>query len=107
MKLKSFNDEGNKVTTKAKGKEISSKSKWKLLARFVIIGRGHKIDVKNIMSYCWGPLPLGIAAHAGCLVKTNKARLLRYLESAPNHRQRSRHQEGVSGLWMGWPCCNK
>ena len=67
--------------TKGKDKEVSLKSYWKLLARLVIIGRAHKIDVKNMMSYCLGPLPLAIASHDGCLVNT-KAKLLLYLESA-------------------------
>jgi len=82
MKIKSFTDAGNKATTKGKGEEVRLKSDRKLLARLVIIGRACKIDVKNMMSHCLGPLSLAITTHDGCLVKTNKARLLLYLESA-------------------------
>ncbi|XP_038063921.1 uncharacterized protein LOC119734467 [Patiria miniata] len=83
MKLKTFTNMAKTVATKVKGKDVSTKSDRELLARLVIVGRSRNIDLKHMMSYCLGPLPLSLATHEGCLVKTNKAKLLHYLESAP------------------------
>ena len=54
-----------------------------LLARLVVIGKVRDIDHRKILSYCLGQFPLSIATNEGCLVKTNKAKLLHALEDGP------------------------
>jgi len=82
MKLKTFSDAG-KQTIKVKGKDVTLKSDRELLARLVIIGKVRKVNLKSMMTYSLSPYPPALATYEGCLVKTNKARLLHYLESVP------------------------
>ena len=58
---------------------VRVKADRNLLARLVVIGRFRKIDLRELLTYSLGPVPLPLAS--GCLVKTNKANLLHALES--------------------------
>ncbi|KAJ8021224.1 hypothetical protein HOLleu_38360 [Holothuria leucospilota] len=68
--------------TKVKGREITFPSDRNLFARLMVIGTVRKVDIREMLTYSLGPLPLALANHDGSLVKTNKAALMHSLESA-------------------------
>ena len=84
QKLKTFSDASKPKTVVLKGKTVNVKSDRELLARLVVIGRVRNIDHRHMLSYCLGQFPLSVATCEGCLVKTNKAKLLHALEAGPD-----------------------
>ena len=75
-----------KKVTKAAGREITMKAGNKLFARLLLVGSVRKIQLKEMLKYNLGPVPLAISTLQGTLVKTNKATLLHHIEgAAENH----------------------
>eukprot|EP00057_Strongylocentrotus_purpuratus_P028770 XP_011683244.1 PREDICTED: uncharacterized protein LOC105447183 [Strongylocentrotus purpuratus] len=74
-KLKTFSNLAKSSISRVNGTEVLLKSDRDLFARLVIIGKTRQVDLRNMMTYSLGPLPLALAKNDGCLVKTNKARL--------------------------------
>ena len=83
LKLKTFTSMSKTTKSKVHGKEVSLKADRNLLARLVVIGRVRKVDLQELLSYSLGPVPLALYTPLGCLVKTNKAKMLHSLESQP------------------------
>ena len=83
LKLKTFTNLSKSVTRKVRGKEVTLKADRNLLARLVVIGRFRKLDRQELLTYSLGPIPLALCTSQGCLVKTNKAKMLHSLESQP------------------------
>ena len=71
-----------KKVTKAAGREITMKAGNKLFARLLLVGNVRKIQLKEMLKYNLGPVPLAISSLQGTLVKTSKATLLHYVEEA-------------------------
>lgn len=72
----------NKTTkSKVKGKEVVLKADRNLFQRLLIIANVRKLDIRNMLTYNLGPLPLSIALPDGSLNKTAKASLLHCIES--------------------------
>ena len=65
-----------KTVTKVKGKRITLEANRKLFARLMLIGKSRDINLREMLSYCLGPVPLPLATQQGTLIKTNKATLL-------------------------------
>ncbi|XP_071822275.1 uncharacterized protein [Apostichopus japonicus] len=78
--LKSFTSMVKKVKSNQKGKEIVLKSDRNLFARLLLIGSSRQVDIKEMLSYSLGIFPLSIATCEGSLVKTNKAKMMQFLE---------------------------
>lgn len=83
LKLKTFSDLSKTVKRKVRGNEISLKADRNLMARLVVIGNIRKINLQELLSYSLSPIPLALCTPQGCLVKTNKAKMLHCLESQP------------------------
>ena len=83
LKLTTFTSMSKTTKSKVHGKEVSLKADRNLLARLVVIGRIHKVDLQELLSYSLGPVPLALCTSLGCLIKTNKATMLHSLESQP------------------------
>ena len=83
MNLKTFSSIG-KAANKDKEAKQSLRSDRELMATLVIIGKVRTIDLRRMLSHCLGPLPASIAKLDGCLVKTNKAKMLHFLEDTPS-----------------------
>lgn len=104
--LKTFSNMSKKSVSNIKGKEVVLKSDRDLFARLVIIGKSRQVDLRNMMTYSLGPLPLPIAKADGTLMKTNKAKLLHMLEDlhmpiAPEEgRTRVSPQPPKGGIWI-------
>ncbi|KAJ8048475.1 hypothetical protein HOLleu_00804 [Holothuria leucospilota] len=49
----------------------------------LVIGNSRQIDVREMMKYSLGPLPLSLATCQGSLVKSNKAKLMNFFEGGP------------------------
>ena len=84
QKLKKFSDASKPKTVVLKGNTVNVKSDRELLARLVVIDRVRNIDHRHMLSYCFGQFPLSVATCEGCLIKTNKAKLLHVLEAGPD-----------------------
>eukprot|EP00057_Strongylocentrotus_purpuratus_P021683 XP_011676157.1 PREDICTED: uncharacterized protein LOC105444073 [Strongylocentrotus purpuratus] len=82
QKRKSFATMNKASTTKVKGKEVTIKADRNLFQRLVIIAGARKLDIRNMMTYNLGPLPLALATIDGSLTKTTKASLLHAIESS-------------------------
>ncbi|KAJ8050587.1 Vesicular integral-membrane protein VIP36 [Holothuria leucospilota] len=82
QKLATFEVMKKKTVSKIKGKNIIMKTDRKLFSRLVFIAKVRKLDMKELMQYCLGPLPLPLASEQGTLVKTNKSTLMHHLESS-------------------------
>ncbi len=54
----------------------------KLFARLLLVGNVRKIQLKEMLKYNLGPVPLAVSSLHRTLVKTNKATLLHYIEGA-------------------------
>ena len=89
LKIKSFEDVDKTVLVqqKSKSKEYYIKAKHNLMARLIITGRARGISIDNLMQYSLGPVPMSLAYIDGSLMKTDKAKLLHYLEeTVPNSK---------------------
>ena len=84
FQLKTFTHASKRKRVVLKGKSVKVQSDRELLGRLVVIGKVHDIDHRKILSYCSGQFPLSLAKNEGCLVKTNKAKLLHALEDGPD-----------------------
>ena len=84
FQLKTFTHASKRKRVVLKGKSVKVQSDRELLARLVVIGKVRDIDHRKILSYCLGQFPLSIATNDGCLVKTNKVKLLHALEDGPD-----------------------
>ncbi|KAL2104338.1 hypothetical protein ACEWY4_001206 [Coilia grayii] len=82
MKLKTFKDVSTTWVTKHKGREIALKADCDLFARLIVIGMSRKINMSEMLTYSLGPLPAALAYFDGSIMKTNKAKLLHFLEGA-------------------------
>lgn len=51
-----------------------------MFARMLVIAQSHSMDMRYVLQYSLGPLPLSLATADGCLAKTNKAKMLSLLE---------------------------
>ena len=71
-----------KKVTKAAGLEITMKAGNKLFARLLLVGNVRTIQLKEMLKYNLGPVPLAISSLQGTLIKTGKATLLHYGEEA-------------------------
>ena len=57
------------------------------MVRLVITGNARGISIDNLMQYSLGPVPMSLAYPDGSLMKTNRAKLLHYLEeTVPNSK---------------------
>ena len=75
------------VQQKSKNKEHYIKAKHNLMARLIITGRARGISIENLMQYSLEPVPMSLAYIDGSLMKTDKAKLLHYLEeTVPNSK---------------------
>eukprot|EP00057_Strongylocentrotus_purpuratus_P019489 XP_011673963.1 PREDICTED: uncharacterized protein LOC105442958 [Strongylocentrotus purpuratus] len=81
-KLKTFKDAAKSSITRVKGREIALKADRNLFARLIVVGTVRKIDIGEMLVHTLGPLPAPLANHDGSLVKTNKAKLLHFLEGS-------------------------
>ena len=86
QKLATFQSMKKKTVTKVNGKMVTLRADRKLLARLVFIAKVRNIDIKHLMTYCLGPLPLPLATEQGTLVKTNKASLMHHLETSVENK---------------------
>ena len=84
FQLKTFTHASKRKRVVLKGKSVKVQSDRELIARLVVIGKVRDIDHRKILSYCLGQFPLSIATNDGCLVKTNKVKLLHALEDGPD-----------------------
>ncbi len=82
MKLKTFKDTATSTVTKVRGREIALKADRDLFARLIVVGTVRKIDIREMLVYSLGPLPAAIANVDGSIVKTDKAKLMHFLEGS-------------------------
>lgn len=84
LKLKTFKDTAASSVTKVRGKEMALKADRDFFARLIVVGTVRKIDIGEMLVYSLGPFPAAIANMDGSLVKTDKAKLMHFLEGSVN-----------------------
>ena len=100
MKLKTFKDTATSSVTKTKGKEVTLRADCDLFARLIVVGTVRKIDLQEMLVYSLGPLPASLAHFDGSLMKTDKAKLMRFLEAAVNPPATVENiPEGSTWIW--------
>lgn len=80
MKLKTFSDTEKPVLNKAKSENLVLKANSDLLGRMVVVGRANNVDMKNALTHSLHPFPPAVATHEGTITKTDKSKLLRFIE---------------------------
>ena len=100
MKLKTFKDNATSTVSKTKGREITLKADCDLFARLIVVGTVRKVDLKEMFVYSLGPLPASMAHFDGSLMKTDKAKLMHYLEAEVKPSANvERIPEGSAWVW--------
>lgn len=85
-----------------KGREISLKADCDLFARLIVGGNSRKIDMSEMLVHSLGPLPAALAHFDGSLMKTDKAKLLHFLEAVVNPPKTVNNiPEGSTWVWDG------
>ena len=80
MKLRTMKSLTVKKTVKTSNGVIQLRADRSLFARLTIIAQTSSMDMRLVLSFPLGPLPWSLACPDGAPVKTNKAKLLHYLE---------------------------
>ena len=80
IKLKTFTTMKSKPA-KGKTKEIVMKADRRLFGNMVLITQSRKLEMRDVLSHPRGPLPWALSIGDGTMKKTNKAVLLKHLES--------------------------
>ena len=75
QKLKTFIDVYTKKVT-CKGKEIVLKADRNLFGHIIVVAQTRKLEMKKVISYPLGPIPLALANADGSLRKTDKAKFM-------------------------------
>ena len=75
-RLKTWSDIGKTRKVRFSGREIVLKADRNLFAKMAIIGRKRQLDMKEVLSYPLGPLPMSLANPDGSVRKTNKSKLM-------------------------------
>lgn len=79
VKLKSFASLVKSAKVSVQDREVSVRADRNLFARLLVISQSRRMDLRHVLSFPLGPLPL---APQGTLCKTTKAKLLPLLESS-------------------------
>ncbi|KAJ8039232.1 hypothetical protein HOLleu_16882 [Holothuria leucospilota] len=79
-KVKSFATMAKQVKSKQKDREIVRRSDSNLFARLVLIGNSQHVDIREMIKYSLGPVPLSLATCKGTLAKTSKSKIMHFLE---------------------------
>ena len=75
QKLKTFSDVYTKKVT-CKGKEIVLKADRNLFGHIIVVAQTRKLEMKKVISYPLGPIPLALANADGSLRKPDKAKFM-------------------------------
>lgn len=82
-KLKTFvTAEVKKTVKSSKNKITQIKAERNIFAQLILLTVEHDIDLEVTLSYPLGPVPWSLATADGMPVKTDKAKLLHYIESS-------------------------
>ena len=73
QKLKTFSDVYTKKVT-CKGNDIFLKADRNLFGHIIVVAQTQKLEMKKVLSYPLGPIPLALANADGSLRKTDKAK---------------------------------
>ena len=79
QRLKTFSDIKMKRSFKTQGRSIIMKTDRNLFVKMTLTGQTRKLDMKDVLSYCLGPIPWALANPDGTLRKTNKVQLFQCL----------------------------
>lgn len=82
LKLKSFASLVKSAKVSVQDREVSVRADRNLFARLLVISQSRHTDLRHVLSFPLGPLPLALATPQGTLCKTTKAKLLPLLESS-------------------------
>jgi len=80
MKLQSFTGQARARVKDQKGSDIKISDR-QLFTRLLILGKAKNVDLKLVLSHSLSPVSYPLASTDGSLAKTNKAALLRCLET--------------------------
>ena len=80
LKLKTFRNMKRSKTVGQGDRAVVMSADRDLFARMLVICQSRQLDLRNVLTYCLGPLPLALATADGSLNKTDKAKLLHILE---------------------------
>ena len=51
-----------------------------MFARLLVVAQNRGMDMRSVLEFNLGPIPLALGTPDGCLAKTNKAKMLALLE---------------------------
>ena len=80
LKLNTFASQKKTTSVKIKGQDVILKADRDLFARLAVIATRRQMDMKVVLKHTLGPLPWSIASADGSMAKTNKAKMLEFLE---------------------------
>ena len=68
------------------GAEVTLKNNRNQFARMLLLAQSRNVDMKEVLSFSLGPLPLSLSTEMGTLHKTQKTQLMTLIESSvQNH----------------------
>ncbi|XP_038062969.1 uncharacterized protein LOC119733637 [Patiria miniata] len=79
-KLLTFSNQGKEVSLGVNDKQVVLKANRDLFTRLLVTSQVRKADMREVLSFSLGPVPLPIATESGHLYQNSKSDLMHYVE---------------------------
>ena len=80
--LQTFEKEKKTVRLNISNQKVAIRADRETFARLLLIQQKHRVNLREVLAYELGPLPLSISNYDGSLRKTQKSKLFQHLESS-------------------------
>ena len=80
LKIATFKFVSKHLSVRVSGKEVIRRADRNLFTRLIVVAQMRSFDMRRVLSFPLGLLPLSLAKPDGSLVTTSKAKLLHHLE---------------------------